>query len=541
MKENGCSQLKVVAHFRKEFPTFSQPTLSRWKKQESELREQAKNRNMLSYKKITQVEYPQVEKALAAWAIQAEAQKTQVRVTEEVLRIKARHFAVMCGIPLEQFIRCSNGWAHKFKIRYQLRSLRLHGEAASVTLEDVSAARKRLQDVSKDFRLEDIYNLDESGLYYRMPPDRSIASKQMSGSKKDKTRISLVFAVNADGSHSFPVISIGRAKCPRAFKKKSGKDLGFEYYWNKKAWMTGSIFQLCVVLVFLEYLQLLIPLFRVLEYINNEMRKRGRSILLYIDNAPSHIFDETKLTNIRVEFLEPNMTSHIQPLDAGVIRAFKAHYRRLYILRALLRDEAGLDDIYAIDQLEAMHLVDQAWSHISKETIANCWKHTGIICSSEPNNSPKTSAIIAPEVPPEVDKSVQELANAIERLATSGVVASRNVPAVEDLLNIEGEQITEALWTDEEIVEQACLEQQVEDGMEVQEVDCDEEVAPLLSNGAACQAITELIRLCEHRNEDIFHSARTLLSNLGMHLRAERTAAMRQPEITQFFATSNTS
>lgn len=283
--------------------------------------------------------------------------------------------------------------------------------------------------------------------------------------------------------------------------------------------------------------------FRVLEYIDTEMRKRGRSILLYIDNAPSHIFDETKLTNVRVEFLDPNMTSHIQPLDAGIIRAFKAHYRRLYILRALLRDEAGIDDIYAIDQLEAMRLVDEAWGHISNETIANCWKHTKIICSndSELSNSPHTSSTKASEAPPEVDSSVKELANAIERLSTSGVVASRNVPTVKDLLDIEGEQITEALWTDEEIVEQACLEQQVEDGVDAQDADCDDDVVPLLSNGAACQAITELIRLCEHRNEDIFHSARSTLLNLGMRLRAERCAAMRQPEITQFFAKSNSS
>lgn len=249
MKEKGCSQMEVVKHFRQEFPTFSQPSLSRWRKQEAELREQAKNRNKLSYKKVTHVEFPEVEKALAAWAIQAEARKTQIRITEAVLRAKARHFAVLLGIPLDKFIRCSNGWAHKFKIRYQLRSFQLYGEAASVALEDVDAARMRLQHISKDFKPEDIYNLDESGLYYRMPPDRSLASKQMSGSKKDKTRISLVFVVNADGSHSFPVISIGHAKCPRPFNKKSAKELGFEYYWNKKAWMTGSIFQLYVVLL----------------------------------------------------------------------------------------------------------------------------------------------------------------------------------------------------------------------------------------------------------------------------------------------------
>lgn len=225
------------------------------------------------------------------------------------------------------------------------------------------------------------------------------------------------------------------------------------------------------------------------------------------------------------------MTSHIQPLDAGIIRAFKAHYRRLHILRALLRLEAGLDDIYAMDQLEAMRMVEEAWGSVTKDTIASCWKHAGILSSPESDSNSKPSN--APTI--EVDASVQELAAAIEKLTVSGVVASRNVPTVEDLLDIEDEQTTEAVWSDEEIVRQAHLEQQEEDGMEVEDEENDEDPVPLLSNGAACQAITELIRLCDHRNEAIFQAARASLMSLAMQLRAERSAAMKQSEITRFF------
>lgn len=265
------------------------------------------------------------------------------------------------------------------------------------------------------------------------------------------------------------------------------------------------------------------------------MRRRGQSILLYIDNAPSHIFDSSRLSNVNVVFLTPNMTSHIQPLDAGIIRAFKAHYRRLHILRSLLRFEAGIDDIYMIDQLEAMHLVEEAWACVTKETVSNCWKHAGILSTADCNNT--TSNLSTPVV----DPSVQELAAAVEKLSLSGVLASRDVPTIEDLLDIEDEQITEAVWTDEEIVQQAHLEQQVEDGKDLEDMENDEEVVPLLSNGAACQAISELIRLCDQRNEAIFHSARALLLSLGMQLRAESSAAMKQSEITQFFTSSNSS
>lgn len=116
-------------------------------------------------------------------------------------------------------------------------------------------------------------------------------------------------------------------------------------------------------------------LYRFLTDLNTAMKAQKRSILLLIDNAPSHIFDREKLTNVRVEFLPPNTTSHLQPMDAGVIRAFKAHYRHLYITRVLEHDIEGRDNIYFIDQLEGMHLAKEAWSFVTEHTIANCWKH----------------------------------------------------------------------------------------------------------------------------------------------------------------------
>src|SRR5215471_18481671 len=107
------------------------------------------------------------------------------------------------------------------------------------------------------------------------------------------------------------------------------------------------------------------------------MQQQNRKVLLLVDNATSHIYDPTKIPHIRVEFLDPNMTSHIQPMDAGIIRCFKAHYRKFYILHALDRDEDGENDIYHIDQLQGMKLALKAWACVSAKTVANCWKHAG--------------------------------------------------------------------------------------------------------------------------------------------------------------------
>ena len=49
---------------------------------------------------------------------------------------------------------------------------------------------------------------------YSAPPDRGLASQQMSGKKKEKFRISIGLACNADGSEQLEPIFIGRAKKP---------------------------------------------------------------------------------------------------------------------------------------------------------------------------------------------------------------------------------------------------------------------------------------------------------------------------------------
>ena len=72
------------------------------------------------------------------------------------------------------------------------------------------------------------------------------------------------------------------------------------------------------------------------------------------------------------------MTSHIQPLDAGIIRCFKAKYRDLFCKRAIELDDLGESDIYNINLLEGILMARDAWEIVSQETIANCWKHANI-------------------------------------------------------------------------------------------------------------------------------------------------------------------
>ena len=95
------------------------------------------------------------------------------------------------------------------------------------------------------YRLEEIFNADETGLFFRALPSRSLTVKgdDCRGGKKSKDRISVLLACSAVGEKLTPFV-IGHSARPRCFKGlASTLCLPVTYFSNKKAWMTGDLFQ----------------------------------------------------------------------------------------------------------------------------------------------------------------------------------------------------------------------------------------------------------------------------------------------------------
>ena len=107
------------------------------------------------------------------------------------------------------------------------------------------------------------------------------------------------------------------------------------------------------------------------------MQSENRHICLFIDNFSGHAI-EYEPRNIQLEYFEPNLTSFVQPLDAGIIHCFKAHYCRTFCVCAIDLDEAGETEIYKINLLEAMTMAKEAWNAVEPSTIKHCWDHTNI-------------------------------------------------------------------------------------------------------------------------------------------------------------------
>jgi hypothetical protein len=90
-----------------------------------------------------------------------------------------------------------------------------------------------------------------------------------------------------------------------------------------------------------------------------DLHVSGCKVLLIMDNFNGHIpLDQLpnhiQLRNTTIFYLPPNATSKIQPCDAGIIRNFKAYYRRRFNRLLLQRLEDNVTNLEKIDILCAI-------------------------------------------------------------------------------------------------------------------------------------------------------------------------------------------
>ncbi|QRV79154.1 tigger transposable element-derived protein 4 [Ceratobasidium sp. AG-Ba] len=377
------------------YTSFAQSTLSGYLKDEPRIRAyMSANPSRLHFKQQTSVKLPEVEAALFEWIKQRHG--GGIRLTGALICEKAREFCRLFDIPEAQTLKFSNGWLSRLKARFGLRVYKFHGEAASAPIDTLDTEVQRVKELIELYDARDVFNVDETALFFRLPPTTGLAFEQMSGIKADKIRLTYLLGANMDGSEKLKPLVIGRARRPRCFDRVEASDLGFYYFWNSTAWMVQSIWH------------------NFLSDLNTRMAQQHRHILLLIDNAPSHRHTASDYPNLRIEPLAPNLTAWIQPMDAGIIRCFKAHYRNGLTRLVLDRDNAGIEKIYNISQLEGMRLAAAAWDAVSASTIANCWRHTRLASTEESFAQTSDSELAATQTAQALQAEVMQHPNLLE-------------------------------------------------------------------------------------------------------------------------------
>ena len=346
-----------------------QKNISMWVKNEGRIRGEVANGGAKAATcRIRGVKFPELEGALKLWIEGCEAQLQPI--TGPLIVAKAERLRDTLNLPIDA-IKFSNGWVDEFKRRHALQHHQHHGEARSVNLTSIKEECIRMRRKLQGWDLNDVLNADETSFFWKTVQNNSLSTKGLPGRKLDKTRMLVLVMMNATGTEKIRLLLIGTAKKPRCFGKKAGHELGLWYFNNKKAWMTGEVFS------------------NAMEELDARMKQTNQKILLLLDNFSSHKWRKEAITNIKVVFFSANLTPFVQPTDAGIIHCLKAIFQRLILCRSLDRKEEEEEEVFAINQLEAMRLLEEAWNSIKQLAIANCWQHTGILPSidEEASNS----------------------------------------------------------------------------------------------------------------------------------------------------------
>ena len=232
----------------------------------------------------------------------------------------------------------------------------------SVPEEDIVEFRKNFAVISHDFDLKNIFNADETALYYNALPEKTLnpVSVPAVGSKKSKDRVTLLLGGSTLGEKLSPLV-IGKYRSPRCLRGLDVKALPCTYKNSLNAWMTSEIFQ------------------HWLSEVNQKMVEQHRKILIIVDNATCHRTTR-EFSNIKLVFLPPNCTSVLQPMDQGVIWSFKCLFRKklLEIVISSVEDEPKISK-HKISVLEAMHFVRRAWVEVHPEVIKNAFRRTNLM------------------------------------------------------------------------------------------------------------------------------------------------------------------
>lgn len=348
-------------------------TISTWKKRKADILDEVLKCVQPDRKRIRLSKYNDIQKALLYWLKDMRSRDHPPPIDLKSLMRQAERFGCELGY---QDWTCSRGFIQRFCKRYEVLSKRICGEGndcaeTSTFLEEI------LLPLLESYAPEDVYNADETSLYYKLLPGRTYAfrGEQVIGGRSSKDRLTLMLCANMAGTDKLQPLIIGKTKKPRVLKSvynMSVNDLPVEYYSSKNGWMTGFIFNAW------------------LTKWNAKLARSNRNILLLLDNAPSHVVEN--YSNIRIQFLPPNTTSKIQPMDQGVLRLVKCAYRSsladMY-LDGVENNEQAKAIMKRFDLKVACDLVVSAWQRVKSSVIENCFSKAGFLCHVPQEEDPE--------------------------------------------------------------------------------------------------------------------------------------------------------
>jgi hypothetical protein len=154
-----------------------------------------------------------------------------------------------------------------------------------------------------------------------------------------------------------------------------------------------------------------------------------------MDNAPSHPKDQT-YSNVKVHFFPANTTSKLQPLDQGIIKCMKSHYRKQLLRKVITKVDQHLEAseiAKGINVYDACLWISQAQKCVTPDTVRKCFIKCGF--TSDPEMEFTVAEFCATD--PELSNMLSIATNSLHlddpMTADEFINWDNNTPATEEL------------------------------------------------------------------------------------------------------------
>lgn len=479
--------------------------------------------------------------------VSGEAIRHQAKIYYEHLKAKS--------IPQnEETFIASRGWFDRFKARFSLHNVSFSGESASA---DKTAARKFPEIIrnvinEKGYTTAQIFNCDETGLFWKKMPKRTYLTqeeKSASGFKAAKDRYvfynhlsfkfffmltnlnfldryTLLLCANASGTFKCKPMLVYKYETPRALKGKRKEHLPVFWRSNKSAWVTKKNFEEW-------FLNSFIP--EVKEFLLKE--NQAFKVLLLMDNAPSHSESLQFLhPNVEILFLPPNTTSLIQPMDQTIIATFKSYYLKKILTQMLtvMNQSLSLGVNNPENEIkkfwknftisDSIGLVEESWAEIRETTLNKSWRKL----------LPELVHELAPD--PEVSEIVQDV-----------IQIARGVGG-EGFQDLHSDEISELVYPDNQGLAIEEIEEMLEPSAESDDT---EETSETEEQTFTAKSIIKIIRSIQEGVDEAVE--KDPIMSRSLKVRHDVNAAIscyqelykdilrhaKQTKVTQFFKSTN--
>ena len=135
-----------------------------------------------------------------------------IPISGPLLQERARQISSELSGEIAGTCKGSNGWLQKFRTRHGIKHRAICGESATVDPTTVDDWKIRLPLIIDKYAPKDVYNADETGLFFKALPDRSLvmAKETCKGGKRSKECFTVLLCTNMTGTDKLQPLIIGK-------------------------------------------------------------------------------------------------------------------------------------------------------------------------------------------------------------------------------------------------------------------------------------------------------------------------------------------